>query len=125
MLNEALLRLAPGPWPDEGPVAVDAAAFADFRTKSRLRMLEPDRRMVGDEGPVELGKLEALCAALEGPHARRPAEPGKAGRFRRTLAGAMVTLSGTKLTVERAPLPPYRRENRAIRPEKAPFTKPR
>ena len=33
---------------------------------------------IGDEGPVELGKLEALCAALEVPlDARRsPQRPG-------------------------------------------------
>jgi hypothetical protein len=43
-----------------------------------------------------LAKLEALQAAME---AKRP----KSARFRRTLAGAMVTLTPERLTVERAP----------------------
>jgi tRNA(Ile)-lysidine synthase len=51
----------------------------------------------GDEGPVELAKLEALKAALDGAQKAGP------GRFRRSLAGAMVTLGGTQITVETAP----------------------
>jgi tRNA(Ile)-lysidine synthase len=102
VLNQALMRLAPGPWPDEGPVTVDARAFFDLPVEIRLRMLERMVGWSGNEGPVELGKLEALCEALESPLLDSP-EPEKAGRFRRTLAGAMVTLSRGKLTVERAP----------------------
>jgi tRNA(Ile)-lysidine synthase len=101
-LNEALMRLAPGPWSEEGPVTVDAAAFYDLNEEIRLRMLDRLIDWIGNEGPVELGKLEALCAALEGPLTDAVIGP-KARSFRRTLAGAMVTLSGTKLTVERAP----------------------
>jgi tRNA(Ile)-lysidine synthase len=102
VLNEALKRLAPGPWPDEGPVTVDAGAFFDLSDEIRLRLLGRIVEWTGNEGPVELGKLEALCAALELPLDTWRAA-GKAGRFRRTLAGAMITLSGGKLTVERAP----------------------
>ncbi|MGA9947862.1 MAG: hypothetical protein WBQ24_06395, partial [Xanthobacteraceae bacterium] len=47
----------------------------------------------GDEGPVELGKLEALYDALRLAHSR----------LRRTLAGAQITLDKDWLTVERAP----------------------
>jgi tRNA(Ile)-lysidine synthase len=51
---------------------------------------------VGDEGPVELGKLErlmeALTAALTG-----------SGRFKRTLAGAAVALEREVITVTRTP----------------------
>jgi tRNA(Ile)-lysidine synthase len=102
VLNEALMRLVPGPWPDEGPLTVDARAFGDLSDEIQLRMLE---RMVGwtGTGPVELGKLEALCAALEAPLLDASFEPEAAGRFRRTLAGAMITLTRGKLTVERAP----------------------
>jgi tRNA(Ile)-lysidine synthase len=50
----------------------------------------------GDEGPVELGKLEALHFAT------KAAFESKA-RFRRTLAGAVVTLNPPSLTVEPAP----------------------
>ncbi len=100
-LNDALMRLAPGPWAGEGPLAVDAVAFGQLADEIRLRMLG---RLIGwtGTGPVELGKLEALCVALDAPLddaiAGRKARP-----FRRTLAGAMITLSGTRLTVERAP----------------------
>lgn len=102
VLNEALMRLAPGPWPDAGPVTVDARAFGDLSDEIQLRMLERMVGWTGNEGPVELGKLEALCAALESP-LLDALEPARAGRFRRTLAGAMITLSRGKLTVERAP----------------------
>lgn len=102
VLNEALMRLAPGPWPEEGPVTVDAVAFGDLAEEIQLRMLDRLIGWTGNEGPVELGKLEALCAALEGPLIDALMEPKRAS-FRRTLAGAMITLSGTKLTVERAP----------------------
>jgi tRNA(Ile)-lysidine synthase len=101
-LNEALTRLAPGPWAEEGPVTVDAAGFGDLAEEIQLRMLDRLIAWTGNEGPVELGKLEALCAALEGPLIDALMEP-KRRAFRRTLAGAMITLSGTKLTVERAP----------------------
>ena len=122
VLNEALMRLAPGPWPEEGPVTVDAVAFGDLAEEIQLRMLDRLIGWTGNEGPVELGKLEALCSALEGPLIDALMEP-KRGSFRRTLAGAMITLSGTKLTVERAPprrtgmkKPPFRL--------KTPFTTP-
>jgi tRNA(Ile)-lysidine synthase len=121
-LNEALTRLAPGPWPDAGPVAVDLAAFAGLPEEIALRLLGRIIEWVGNEGPVELGKLEALCDALELPArdalltARRP------GRFRRTLAGAMITLSGTTLTVERAPSRRTGAKPRKSGP-KHPFTK--
>jgi len=102
VLNEALMRLAPRPWPEEGPVTVDAVAFGDLSEEIQLRMLDRLIGWTGNEGPVELGKLEVLCAALEEPLIDALMAP-KPGPFRRTLAGAMVTLSGTKLTVERAP----------------------
>jgi tRNA(Ile)-lysidine synthase len=60
-----------------------------------LRLLGRAIAAVGDEGPVELGKLEALCDGL----ASAPA----AARFRRTLAGASITRAGGRLVVERAP----------------------
>ncbi len=61
-----------------------------------LRLLGRAIGVVGDEGPVELGKLEALLAALFGPS-------GRGAASRRTLAGAIVTRRGDVLTVERAP----------------------
>jgi len=85
--------LAPPPWPDRGPIAFERARFADLPAEVALRLLGRAIAHAGDEGPVELGKLEALYEALR----QAP------GRLRRTLAGALVTLDADRLTVERAP----------------------
>lgn len=95
VLNAALLKFAPGPWPDQGPVALDAAEFARLPEEVALRMLERTVNWVGNEGPAELGKLEVLYDAV--------ADAMDTGRFRRTLAGAVVTLAKGKITIERAP----------------------
>jgi tRNA(Ile)-lysidine synthase len=102
-LNKALMRFVPGPWPEKGPVAVEVPAFAGLAEEIALRLLGRLIEWTGNEGPVELGKLEALCASLESPVYDALLEPGASGRFRRTLAGALITVSGGKLTVERAP----------------------
>jgi tRNA(Ile)-lysidine synthase len=89
-------------------VVLDAEAFARLPAEVALRLLGRLVAQVGDEGPVELGKLEALAAAL-------PLQPNQpAARFRRTLAGAMVTLGRGRLTVERAPARRYRRASHGI-----------
>jgi tRNA(Ile)-lysidine synthase len=93
-VHAARVSLAPGPWGDRGPVAFGLEQFASLPAEIGLRLLGRAIGHVGDEGPVELGKLEALYAAL------RSAPPG---RLRRTLAGALVTLTRDHLTVERAP----------------------
>jgi tRNA(Ile)-lysidine synthase len=95
-LNAALLKFAPGPWPDKGPVTIDAGEFHRLPEEIGLRMLERIINRVGNEGPAELGKLEALYGALMNAIVLRP--------FRRTLAGAVVTLGKGKMRVERAPL---------------------
>ena len=66
-LNEALMRFVPGPWPEQGPVTIDVAAFAGLSEEIALRLLGRLIEWTGNEGPVELGKLEALCASLEDP----------------------------------------------------------
>jgi tRNA(Ile)-lysidine synthase len=68
---------------------------------------------VGDEGTVELGKLESLVAALSGA-----VDAGV--RFRRTLAGAMVTSGRDRITVERSPM---RRNRGGNRPKSAQKTR--
>jgi tRNA(Ile)-lysidine synthase len=85
--------LSPGPWPQRGPISFDLARFAALPTEIALRLLGRAIAHTGDEGPVELGKLETLFEALR--TARGP--------LRRTLAGALVTLSADRLRVERAP----------------------
>jgi tRNA(Ile)-lysidine synthase len=79
-------------------VVLDAEAFARLPAEVALRVLGRLIGQAGDEGPVELGKLEVLAAALA-----QSLAPNQGARFRRTLAGAMVTLERGRLTVERAP----------------------
>ena len=78
-------------------MAFEAEGFFILPAEITLRLLGRAIAKVGDEGPVELAKLEALKAALDAA-----AKAGK-GRFRRSLAGAMVTLAMPQITVERAP----------------------
>ena len=85
------------PWPDHGPIVFDADQFNRLPAEVALRLLGRAIARTGDEGSVQLGKLETLYEAL------RMEGAGKSARWRRTLAGALVTLRGTKLAVERAP----------------------
>jgi tRNA(Ile)-lysidine synthase len=94
-LVEAQARLAPEPWPEQGPVAMPATEFSRLPYEIALRLLGWIVGRIGNEGPVELGKLEALCAAL--------AASSGSVRFRRTLAGAVVTRTHDRLLIERAP----------------------
>ncbi len=77
--------------------AFDAAGFSQLPAEVALRLIGRAVARVGDEGPVELAKLEALMTALA--TAQSSANP----RFRRSLAGALVTLAGHQIGVERAP----------------------
>jgi tRNA(Ile)-lysidine synthase len=99
----ALRKLAPGHWPDGGPITLGAAEFYGLPDEIALRVLDRIVSWAGNEGPVELGKLEvlstALLAAIEASMTARP----QAGSFRRTLAGAVVTLSRGQIRIERAP----------------------
>jgi tRNA(Ile)-lysidine synthase len=98
-LEEAVDRaaeLAQGAWECGGYIRMEARHFAALPEEVALRFLGRAVTIAGNEGPVELGKLEALQAAMM---AKRPA----GARFRRTLAGAMVTLTPEALTVEQAP----------------------
>jgi len=80
------------------PVALAASEWAKAPAEIRLRLLGRLVAMTGEEGDVELGKLEACERAVMAHHqARAP------GRFRRTLAGASITLAGDRLTIARAP----------------------
>ena len=95
VVDVAVAELAPLPWPDGGPIVLPDWRFGLLPSELALRFLGRAVAHAGNEGPVELGKLEALYAALT-------ASPDIA-RFRRTLAGAVVTRSGGGLTIERAP----------------------
>ncbi len=95
-VDAAASALCDGAWPAHGPIAFPADGFAGLPAEAALRLLGRAIARVGDEGPVELGKLESLAAALS----LALAQPV---RFRRTLAGAVVTLRRDRLIVERAP----------------------
>ncbi|MGH6673613.1 MAG: tRNA lysidine(34) synthetase TilS [Xanthobacteraceae bacterium] len=91
-VGAARAALAPAAWRRRGPVMFDGARFFDLPVEVGLRLLGRAVAHTGDEGPVELGKLEALYDALR-----------RVSRLRRTLAGAVVTREGRWLTVGRAP----------------------
>ena len=75
----------------------DAGQFNRLPAEVGLRLLGRAIARTGDEGSLQLGKLEILDEALQSANA------DDASRWRRTLAGALVTLGGTHLAIERAP----------------------
>ena len=112
-VDAARAALAPPPWRQRGPVVFETVAFAGLPAEVGLRLLGEAITHTGNEGAVELAKLEALYEAL------RQAQ----SRLRRTLAGALVTLTQDHLTVERAPA---RRASRSLshaQDRKSRFTK--
>jgi tRNA(Ile)-lysidine synthase len=88
-----------------GAMAFDAMAFAAMPEEIRLRLLLRAIDRFGYEGPAELGKVEALLAALDRTVAENAA--GRRPRLKQTLAGALVSLIDGRIRVE--PAPPRRR----------------
>jgi tRNA(Ile)-lysidine synthase len=84
----------------------DANAFAALAEEIRLRLLLRGIDRVGHEGPAELGKVEALLAALDRAVAATGPAKGRIG-LKQTLAGALVSLAGGRIRIE--PAPPRRR----------------
>jgi tRNA(Ile)-lysidine synthase len=84
-------------------IAFDGSGLHELPAEIALRVIGRAIGQVGDEGPVELGKLESLCESLEAAFST--------GRFRRTLAGALVSLQRGRVMVERAP--PRRHRSRS------------
>jgi tRNA(Ile)-lysidine synthase len=79
----------------------DARAFSVLPEEVRLRLLKRAIDRHGHEGPAELGKIEALLAALD-----RAMGEGQSS-LKQTLAGAAVSLSRGRILVQ--PAPPRRR----------------
>jgi tRNA(Ile)-lysidine synthase len=96
-VDVATAALSQAPWPERGPIVFDVDQFNRLPAEVALRLLGRAIARAGDEGSIQLGKLEALYEALSLVSA------GKVSRWRRTLAGALVTLGGRGLVVERAP----------------------
>jgi tRNA(Ile)-lysidine synthase len=92
----AAAALSTTEWSEHGPIGLEAEGFSALPAEVALRLLGRAVARVGDEGPVQLGKLEVLAEALA-------AAAMTGARFRRTLAGAVVTLGRERITVERAP----------------------
>jgi tRNA(Ile)-lysidine synthase len=92
----AAAALSAAEWSEGAPIELEAEGFSALPAEVALRLLGRAIARVGDEGPVQLGKLESLADALS-------AATTAGVRFRRTLAGAAVTLGRDRITVERAP----------------------
>jgi tRNA(Ile)-lysidine synthase len=96
-VDDAMKALSRTPWSDRAPIAFDAEKFAHLPAEVGLRLLGRAIAHAGEEGAIRLGKLESLYEALA------VARAGKTFRLRRTLGGALVTLTPLQLVVERAP----------------------
>jgi tRNA(Ile)-lysidine synthase len=79
-----------------GPIVIAAGLFDALPEEIAVRLIGRAVAAAGDEGPVELGKLETVVADMA-------AASRAHARLRRTLAGAMMTVAGDRITVERAP----------------------
>jgi len=101
-LNDAQMALCPGLWAEGAPLSADAEAFVELPEEIGLRLLGRMIAFVGQQGGSELAQLEALYSELQAiaPNVRTGQ---KIQPVRRNLAGALVTLSMAKLTVEREP----------------------
>lgn len=85
---------------DSGAVrgGYDARAFAALPEEIRLRLIRRAIDRHGHEGPAELGKVEALLAAVD-----RAIAGGQSG-LKQTLAGAVISLSRGRILIQPAPL---------------------
>ena len=108
-VGAAAAALSEAPWSARGPIAFDAEKFTNLPAEVALRLLGRAIAHAGDAGMVQLGKLEALYAEFDGANA---SDRTKSIRLRRTLGGALVTLTEKRLMVERAPA---RRAGAAVR----------
>ena len=84
------------PGPTRDSLTIEASGYAELPAEIGLRLLGRALLPAAD-GTIGLGKLEALKQALDA------AQKAGMGRFRRSLAGAMVTLGRQKIVVEQAP----------------------
>src|SRR3954453_5149752 len=82
---------------DAARYGFDAMAFSGLAEEIRLRLLKRAIDRIGHEGPVELGKLEALLGSLD--RAIAEGQP----RLKQTLAGAVIGLAGGRIHVDAAP----------------------
>jgi len=97
-VDAAAAALTDGAWTGAGEILLDAEKFCQLPAEVALRLLGRGITQKGTEGPVQLGKLETLYESFMN------AQKSSANmRWRRTLAGALVTVAGGRLTIEEAP----------------------
>jgi tRNA(Ile)-lysidine synthase len=97
-VDAAAAALANGAWIGAGQIALDAEKFCRLPAEVALRLLGRAIALTQTEGSLQLGKLENLYESFMNAQ-KSTANP----RCRRTLAGALVTLAGGRLTIEQAP----------------------
>ena len=95
-VGDAVTDTALAPWSDGGPILLSAERIGRLPGEVALRLIGRAVGRIATGGAVPLGKLEELHAALS-------AAMAAGARFRRTLSGAMVTVAGGRVVVERAP----------------------
>ncbi|HEY4403653.1 MAG TPA: tRNA lysidine(34) synthetase TilS [Xanthobacteraceae bacterium] len=86
-------------WTEGDPILLDAEKFIRLPAEVALRLLGRAIVHAAGELPPRLGRLEALYEALAPPNSASM----RHNRVRRTLAGALITLTGGRLRIERAP----------------------
>ena len=91
--------------PDAG---FDAALFAVMPDEIRLRLLKRAIDRAGHEGPAELGKVEALLAAVD--QALDGALGPRESKLKQTLAGAVISVASGRIRI--SPAPPRRARSR-------------
>jgi tRNA(Ile)-lysidine synthase len=82
---------------------LDAERFIRLPSEVALRLLGRAIIHAAGELPLRLGRLEALYDLLAQSNSESDSERLRHNRVRRTLAGALITLAGGRLTIERAP----------------------
>jgi tRNA(Ile)-lysidine synthase len=100
---ERYLALRDGEGPRSGfdGKTFDFEAFAAIPEEIRVRLLQRAIDRFGDEGPAELGKVEALLSALDQASTKKT--DGRRPKLKQTLAGAVISLVDSQIRVERAP----------------------
>jgi tRNA(Ile)-lysidine synthase len=95
-VDAAAVVVAETPLSGRGPFTLNAEKLSGLPAEVALRVLGRAIARAGDEGPLQLGKLETLYAAL-------CASMVDNVRLRRTLAGALITHAGGRISIETAP----------------------
>jgi tRNA(Ile)-lysidine synthase len=102
-VDAAAAQCSSEPWMKRAPIVFNVRQFRELPAEVALRLLGRAIRHVGRETDLRLGKLEALYETLARVFSGGAAKSGSRFRLRQTLAGALVTLGGSRLVIEPAP----------------------